>query len=268
LVCLNVSGLPFSPMDGEHADPEFIFVLLGASNLARAYSALTRHISNNISKARFINALGPGRGYCARGGLLNFSYTPIGECRVMASAEGFVRQGGRLAVLVTDIGNDIMYGVPDQTLIECLDELIDKTLQWDGEVFLTSIHVDVSRDMGKISFKLLKKIFYPKSLVTFDQADSAIKKINYYLLEKSNQNKEVHLLSGLEAYCGMDKIHFSLWKSHIAWSYIANEMLMALDVTPAGNIGPTSAAISLCGNLKRLIASDMLRIIKKSKGFF
>jgi hypothetical protein len=250
------------------APAESLFVLLGASNLARAYSALTRQISNNISQVRFINALGPGRGYCARGGLLNFSYTPVGECRVMASAEDFAQQGGRVAVLITDIGNDIMYGVPDASLIECLDRLIEKTLKWNAEVFLTSIHVDVSRDMGKNSFKLLKAIFYPKSLITFDQADLAVKRVNRYLEEKSGQNKAVHLVSGLGAFCGLDKIHFSLLKGHLAWSRITNEMLMALNVVPVGNIGPGSMAISLSRNLKRLIVSDMLRITKKSKEYF
>ena len=252
----------------EHSDPAFLFVLLGASNLARGYSALIRHISQSISEGQFINALGPGRGYCAKGGLLNFSYTPIGECKVMESAEVFAQQGQRVAVLFTDIGNDIMYGVPAEALVECLDILIGKAQRWNAEIFVTSIHVDISRDMGKTSFKLLQSIFYPKSPVTFDQADSAVKRVNHYLEEKAQQNRQIHLVSGLGAFCGLDKIHFSLLKSHLAWSRIANEILLALDVAPTGNIGPGSMAISLCGNLNRLIVSDMLRITKRPKGFF
>ena len=252
----------------EHSDPAFLFVLLGASNLARGYSALIRHISQSISEGQFINALGPGRGYCAKGGLLNFSYTPIGECKVMESAEVFAQQGQRVAVLFTDIGNDIMYGVPAEALVECLDTLIGKAQRWNAEIFVTSIHVDISRDMGKTSFKLLQSIIYPNSPVTFDQADSAVKRVNHYLEEKAQQNRQIHLVSGLGAFCGLDKIHFSLLKSHLAWSRIANEILLALDVAPTGNIGPGSMAISLCGNLNRLIVSDMLRITKRPKGFF
>ena len=255
-------------MQGADADPEFLFVLLGASNLARAYSALTQHLSKSVSQGRFINALGPGRGYCARGGLLNFSYTPIGECRVMQSAEEFAQQGGQIAVLLTDIGNDIMYGVAEQSLIECLDRLIEKARQWNAEVFLTSIHVDVSRDLGKASFQILKTIFYPNSLVTYEQADSAIERVNQYLEEKSHRNEKIHLVSGLDSYCGLDKIHFSLLKGHRAWSKIAKEMLVALDFPTAGSIGLGSMAVSLCGNLNRLILSDMLRITKKSNAYF
>ncbi len=247
---------------------DFLFILLGASNLARGYSALTRKISQNISRVEFVNAMGPGRGYCARGGLFNFTYSPIGECRVMESAKAYAERGSRIAVLLTDIGNDIMYGVPDPSLIKCLDRLIEKSLQWNAEVFVTSIHVDVSKDIGKASFKLLKAIFYPKSPVTFEQADAAVKKVNHYLEEKSRQNERVHCVSGLGAFCGMDKIHYSLQKSHLAWSRIADAMLSALGVASAGNVGPGSVIVSLFQGLNHLIASDMLRIRKKPKGFF
>jgi hypothetical protein len=252
-------------MQGSEHD---LFVLLGASNLARGYSALTRQISKNISASEFLNALGPGRGYCARGGLFNFTYSPIGECRVMESAKVYAERGFRMTVLLTDVGNDIMYGVPESSLIECLDALIEKSLRLNAEVFVTSIHVDVSKDMGKTSFKLLKSIFYPNSPVTFDQADSAVKKLNHYLAEKSLQNDRVHLVSGLGAFCGLDKIHYGLFKSHLAWSRVANAMLLEMGVTPAGNVGLGSMLVSLCKNLNRLIASDMLRVIKKPKGFF
>ncbi len=252
-------------MQGSEHD---LFVLLGASNLARGYSALTRHISKNIPAGEFLNALGPGRGYCARGGLFNFTYSPIGECRVMESAKVYAERGFRVTVLLTDIGNDIMYGVPELSLIKSLDTLIKKSLQMNAEVFLTSIHVDVSKDMGKASFKLLKSIFYPNSPVTFDQADSAVKKLNHYLAEKSQQNERVHLVSGLGAFCGMDKIHYGLFKSHLAWSRVANAMLLELGVRPVGKVGLGSMAVSLCKNLNRLISSDMLRVMNKPKGFY
>lgn len=256
-------------MQGSAEHPGFLFVLLGASNLARGYSALAAKISQSISPSEFASAMGPGRGYCARGGMFNFTYSPIGECRVMESAEVYAQQGRRIAVLLTDIGNDIMYGVPDSSLIECLDSLIEKSLQWkNAEVFVTAIHVDVSKDMGKASFKLLRAIFFPKSPVTFEQADAAVKKVNHYLEEKSQQHERVHLVSGLGAFCGMDKIHFSLLKSHHAWERVGNTMLSALGVEPAGNIRPGSMTVSLCQNLNRLIVSDMLRIRKRPKGFF
>ena len=252
-------------MQGSEHD---LFVLLGASNLARGYTALTRHLSENVSAGEFLNALGPGRGYCARGGMFNFTYSPIGECRIMDSAKIYAERGFRITVLLTDIGNDIMYGVPESSLIKCLDTLIEKSLKMNAEVFMTSIHVDVSNNLSKTSFKLLKSIFYPNSAVTFDQADSAVKRLNKYIEEILAKNDRVHLLSGLRTFCGMDKIHYSLYKSHLVWSSIANAMLLNIGVISAGKVGSVSMGISLCKNLNRLITSDILRIKKKPKGFF
>ena len=245
-----------------------LFVLLGASNLARGYCALTQHISKNISDAEFVSALGPGRGYCTQGGFLNFSYSPIGECQIMEQAKVYNERGFRMTVLLTDIGNDIMYGVPEQVLIQCIDTLIEKSLQLNAEVFVTSIHVNVCKDMGGISFELLKAIFYPNSLVTINKADSIVNKVNHYLKEKSSQNEHVHLISGLGRFCGLDKIHYSLFKSHIVWSRIANTMLLSLSAPTAGNIGLGSMAVSLCNNIKRLITFDIFKAKNKPDEFF
>ena len=210
--------------------------------------------------------MGPGRGYCVESGMFNFTYPPIGECRIMENVD--VQQSRRIAVLLTDIGNDIMYGVPEQSLVECFDSLIEKSLLLNAEVFLTSIHVDVRQDMGREIFKLLKGIFYPNSSVTYDKADLAVKTINKYIEDKSIQNERVHLVSGLGVYCGMDKIHYNLFKSHFAWLRVANVMLKELGVTSSRNIGMGTMAVSLCKNLNRLITSDMFKNMKKPDGFY
>ena len=210
--------------------------------------------------------MGPGRGYCVESGMFNFTYPPIGECRIMENVD--VQQSRRIAVLLTDIGNDIMYGVPEQSLVECFDSLIEKSLLLNAEVFLTSIHVDVRQDMGRETFKLLKGIFYPNSSVTYDKADLAVKTINKYIEDKSIQNERVHLVSELGVYCGMDKIHYNLFKSHFAWLRVANVMLKELGVTSSRNIGMGTMAVSLCKNLNRLITSDMFKIMKKPEGFY
>ena len=92
--------------------------------------------------------------------------------------------------------------------------------------------------------------------------------MNQYLEEKSVQHDRVHLVNGLGGYCGMDKIHYSIFKSHLAWSRVADAILLRLGVTSAGSVGLGSMATSLCENLNRLITSDMLRVKKKPKGFF
>ena len=254
--------------NANHSD--FLFILLGASNLARSYSAFKRHLSQNISekKIQFINVLGPGRGYCGRGGFLNLSYPPIGQNKIFKAIGKQIHSGNKVVIIITDIGNDIMYGVDDNTLIGCLDSLIEKSLSWNAEIFITSIHVDISKDLGQRSFKFLRTFFYPGSPIVLKQADAAVKNVNQYLEEKSMHRDSVHLIDGLGKFCGMDKIHFSLLKSHLAWSHIASKIFEKLHIVPSSKLEIGSMFVSLLRNMNRLVFTDMMRIKKKDPEFY
>ena len=245
-----------------------LFLLMGASNLARGYSMLTRHISSCFGKDKteFLNALGPGRGFCARGGMFNFTYPPIQDCRILEVAEK--KPCDTRAVLITDIGNDLMYGVSADTLIESLDQLIDRALHWDAEIFLTSIHVNLKKDVSQTTFFILKSFFYPGSSITYEETDLFIIKVNSYLEEKAGQNERVHLISGMESFAGADKIHYSLLQTHSAWEKIADEICQVLKAPVHRKMRLADGVASIFANLNRLIFCDMFRFKKKGREYF
>ncbi len=241
---------------------------MGASNLARGYSMFTRHISNCFgnNNTEFLNALGPGRGFCARGGMFNFTYPPIQDCRILEAAKK--KSCDNRAVLITDIGNDLMYGVSADTLIESLDSLINRALQWDAEIFLTSIHVNLKKDVSQTTFLILKSFFYPGSSITYEETDLFIIKVNGYLKKKAEQNERVHLISGMESFAGGDKIHYSLLKTHSAWEKVANEICQVLKVPVQKKMRLADGISSILVNLYRLIFCDMFRFRKKGREYF
>ncbi len=231
---------------------------------------LTRNLSVCVGKNKieFLNALGPGRGFCARGGMFNFTYPPIQDCRVLEAAERKSQNGQRIAVLITDIGNDLMYGVSANTLIESLDGMVDRVLQWDAEIFLTSIHVDLKKDVSPTTFFILKSFFYPGSSITYEETDLFIKKVNGYLEEKARQSERVHLITGMKLFSGSDKIHYSLLKTHSAWGKVVEEICRVVKVPVQKKMGLSDAIVSILANLNRLIFCDMFRIAKKCREFF
>ena len=250
------------------SSPHILFLFMGASNLARGYSLLTRHISSCFgkNKTEFLNALGPGRGFCARGGMFNFTYRPIQDCRILEVAKK--KSCDTRAVLITDIGNDLMYGVLADTLIESLEGLIGRALQWDAEIFLTSIHVNLKKDVSPTMFFILKSFFYPGSSITYEEADLFITKVNAYLEEKARQNERVYLISGMTSFIGMDKIHYSFFKTHLAWEKIANEICHVLKVPVQKKMRLADGISSIVANLCRLIFCDMFRFKKKGREYF
>ena len=250
------------------SDSLVLFLLLGASNLARGYSMLTQHLSKCREKTEFLNALGPGRGFCTRGGMLNFTYSPILASRVIESAEKQSKHALCTAVLITDIGNDLMYGVSAETLIASLDEVIDRMLGWNANIFLTKIHVKLKKNLGSTTFLLLRFLFYPGSKVTFEEAGLFVIKVNRYLEEKSRINERVHLIKGMETFAGLDKIHFSILKAHLAWSKVANEIFKVIDFSSQKKLGFSDVVKSVVDNLVRLTLSDIFRLKKKGREYF
>ena len=67
-----------------------------------------------------MHAMGPGRGYLSRGGILNTVYSPILNCGILEAARNKKIKDQLVVALITDIGNDIMYGVSSEKIIDGL----------------------------------------------------------------------------------------------------------------------------------------------------
>ena len=231
---------------------------------------LTHHLSECLekNKTEFLNALGPGRGFCARGGVFNITYSPIQDCQVIESAQKKSKEALHTVVLITDIGNDLMYGVSADTLIASLDIMIDEILKWDADIFLTSIHINLKKDISPTIFLVLRFLFYPSSKINYEEMDFSILQINDYLERKVNENERMHLITGLEAFVGLDKIHYSLFKTHAAWSTVAEKIFRIINVPVQKNLRLMDGIRSIFSNLKRLIFCDMFVLKKKGREFF
>ena len=70
--------LPLTTSTEDQTQNPVLFIFLGASNLARSFHGLKYCIERCIfpRPAIFMHAMGPGRGYLSRGGILNAVYSP------------------------------------------------------------------------------------------------------------------------------------------------------------------------------------------------
>ncbi|MFQ5673470.1 MAG: hypothetical protein ACE5G9_10275 [Nitrospinales bacterium] len=244
--------------------PPVLFVCLGASNLARGHDALAACLRKNLypRRVRFLFALGPGRGYCAWGGFLRLVYPPIKNSRIFATAEE--NTPCRVVALVMDIGNDIMYNIPTEDIIACLEKIFRRLRQLNALILASPIPSYLETDLSQFSFLCLRSLFFPKSRVGYSQAVSGVRRINEFLANAG----DVRLLSGLESFAGWDKIHYSLLTGHRAWSAIAAQILQALDVEPRAGIGCRAMAASYAANLTQLITADGLRLRPRGPEYF
>jgi len=248
--------------------PPYLFIFLGASNLARGYSALANCLAGSLAPhpAEILHAMGPGRGYCAEGGIYNITYPPIGSCGILESASGRAPKARQVVALITDIGNDIMYGVPVSEITSCLNSLLQKLDAIGAEVFVHPIPIDFADDVSERQFRILRSIFYPNSAIDYTGAAIAVSTINDFL--RDSAGGRVHLLPNMKDFSGIDKIHYSIFQSHRAWSQVAAEMLRVLSVKQIEKIGWLATTNSLFANMGRLIFCDMVSVRKKPLGTF
>ncbi|MEC7641258.1 MAG: hypothetical protein VYC17_03795, partial [Nitrospinota bacterium] len=210
-------------MSGPPDFPPKLFVFLGASNLARGHIALARCLQKSLypRPARFLFALGPGRGYCAAGGVMHMVYSPIKNSKVFS----VIRENAEYEVvaLVSDIGNDIMYNVSPGDITACLKKIFQQLRESNALILAIPIPSGLETGLSNFSFLCLRSMFFPTSRVSRPQAVSAIRQINEFLQESVAE--KIKLLSGLEEFSGWDKIHYSLWRGHFAWESIAQQIL-------------------------------------------
>ena len=257
-----------SGLSGCSSESKYLLVFLGASNLGRGFTALSNCLVKALSPhpVEIINAFGPGRGYCAKGGFLFVKYPPVWGEDIRLFIREKARDCSRILVLVTDIGNDIMYGVPAEDVIRCLENIFREFKNLNAHLLVSAIHVDLEKDLNETYFRILRTFFYPRSHVKFATAAASVKQINRFL--ENSRNGHIHLLKGMKEYAGADKIHYSLSKSHKGWSRVAEEAFRMLDCQAQKRINLLHMVHSIFSYLYRLIFLDVLRLHKKTEGSF
>ena len=243
-------------------------ILLGASNLARGYYSLTRCIKNNLGSrpVAFFNALGPGRAYCAFGGVMNVVYPPIGSSPLFSRAKGQAHEASQKIAFLTDLGNDIMYGVPVEKIVAEIRSIVRQLATMDADTLITPIPATLTSQLTPARFRILKAVFFPRSAVARLEAIAAVKEINQAI--DAGLGDRVTVVRGLGNFMGWDKIHYAHRNFAEVWSRVAEAVLLALGAGMREKICPLEAIPSYATNLRRLILSDMLQLTRKGPEFF
>jgi len=264
--------MPFAPplalSTNNQTQNPVLFIFLGASNLARSFYGLKRCIRRCIfpRPASFVHAMGPGRGYVSRGGILNAIYSPILNCGILEAVRNKKIKDQSVVALITDIGNDIMYGVSSEKIINGLQYLLNSLGEFKTNIFITLIPVDLENDISELHFHIIRQIYFPKSPVKYSQASNNIKAINKFILQSSN--KKITVINDMKQFCGIDKIHYSILKSQSAWSHVVGKLTASLGTNISPKLKTSEIALSMANNIARILLTDILSMANKTTETF
>ena len=193
-------------------------VALGASNLTRGFQTI-------VSSARSVwgpnvevlAALGHGRSYGAPSRFLFRTLPGILKSGLWAELER--RPQAVTRALVTDVGNDILYGFSVERTLGWVEKVLIRLGRVTKDIVLTDLPLASVYRLSHIKFLAFRSMLVPSCRLTMDQVIDRAERVNEGLgkLSAAYGVKLFHLDS---TWYGFDPIHVrpSRWRS--AWQQI------------------------------------------------
>jgi hypothetical protein len=193
-------------------------VALGASNLTRGFQTVV-----SASRAAWgpdvqvIAALGHGRSYGTTSHFLVRRLPGILESGLWRTLESMPAVPTR--ALVTDVGNDIVYGFPADQILEWVDEALARLARVSDDIVVTDLPMASIRRLSPLHFQVVRSLFFPSHRLSFDALLATAERVNTGLqtLARARGARFVQLRP---EWYGIDPIHIrpSLWR--VAWQEI------------------------------------------------
>jgi len=193
-------------------------VALGASNLTRGFhSVVTTARAMWGQDVEVVAALGHGRSYGIHSRIAVRTLPGILQ-------SGLWRQLDALAPvptrgLVTDVGNDVLYGMPAERIVAWVDEAIARLQRVTQDIVLTDLPLERIRRLTPLQFLACRAILVPQCRLSFVEVLETAERVNEGL-EALAAARRVRFFRLRPEWYGVDPIHIrpSLWGS--AWQQI------------------------------------------------
>jgi hypothetical protein len=193
-------------------------VALGASNLTRGFHTVVATArATSGPRVEVLAALGHGRSYGLHSRL------------AVRTLPGILRSGlwDRLEALppaptqglVTDVGNDVLYGQPADQIVAWVDEAVARMQRVTQDIVLTDLPLASVQRLSPAAFLAFRSILVPQCRLSLAEVLDTAARVNDGL-EAIAAARGVHFFGLKPDWYGIDPIHIrpALWK--LAWQEI------------------------------------------------
>lgn len=234
-------------------------IVLGASNVRRSLFLLLEMARGHLpGPIDFLIVAGHGRSYGAHNAVLGWSLPGISKSdwsRHWNRAD----TGARYAIL-TDVGNDLLFGNSSETLQRWVLESVQMISNADRFI-VTGLPLDTASTIGPIHFFLFRKIFFPRSQVALRDILDRAKDLDRMLRQVSN-NDSCGWLEPASEWYGWDPIHVRKKFLPLVWYRMLNSLLAQPDLgSEVGSSIASPGAVSSMVRRVRLRWSEQFRLV-------
>jgi hypothetical protein len=180
-------------------------VLLGASNLSRSFPLAVETAYQTLTRPCSIHAaMGFGRSYGKESGFLGKKFSGISSSSIWESLERETTPA--TIAFVTDVGNDLAYEEPVDTIFEWVEACITRLAQQGAQTVLAGLPIEVLRGVSHAKFRLLRSMLFPRCRLTWTVLLGRAEALNERLWELAKSRK-LPVFTVPNAWYGFDPIH-------------------------------------------------------------
>lgn len=193
-------------------------VALGASNLTRGFRTVVSAARTAWGpEVQVLAALGHGRSYGSQSKVVIRTLPAILDSGLWRMLDSLPQVPTR--ALVTDIGNDIMYGFSAEQVLTWAEDVLCRLQRTTRDITLTDLPLASIQRLSRTKYLVSRSILFPSSHLSLPQVLQAAGQINEGLAQLS-ADRGVRLFKLNPAWYGIDPIHIRppLWRS--AWQEI------------------------------------------------
>ena len=206
-------------------------VALGASNLTRGFQTVVSTAREAWGpRVEVLAALGHGRSYGAHSRVAFRRLPGILESGLWSELESRPRLATR--ALVTDVGNDILYGFSAEQTLAWVEEAIRRLSRITDDIVLTDLPLASIRRLSSLKFLLFRSVLVPSCRLSLAQVLERAESLSQGLARLSTASGARFLRLDPSWYC-FDPIHVrpSLWRE--AWQQVLGAPCAAASNGPA-----------------------------------
>jgi hypothetical protein len=200
------------------------FVVLGASNVQLALPIVVEELGRRADGPfDVLVAAGHGRSYGGPSRFLARELPGIAQSGLWAALDALAasrgRDGAPPRALVCDVGNDLMYGSPAETVARWVEECVARLAGARGRTVLVGLPCLRLERVSPAGFSLLSTLVFPfHPRLELAPTRDAARELDRRLRALAERET---FLEPQTAWYGIDPIHFRRAQRRAAWSAIA-----------------------------------------------
>jgi hypothetical protein len=198
-------------------------VVLGASNVSRGFPSLVTAACRLWHEpGQLFVAKGHGRSYGLTSRLLGRTLPGICQSGLLEAVRAAPR--GACSALVTDVGNDLPYGVPVEKIAAWVTEVFDRLSECGARVAVLPLPIASLRRLPRWKYVAFLRLLYPACKTSHHSMLAQADALNASICSAAAQRK-IQVLEHDPGWYGFDPIHIRRRHVDAAWGRLLQATL-------------------------------------------